>query len=191
MPQITISDSTFGRLQSLAKPFVDTEDAVISRALDRLESDDTESVPNGGDKTKNSHQIDPANLPDLTHTKVRYAVLDGKPIRKQANWNGILDKLLCLAYKRLGFDDLLKISLANITEGHKGNEGYHYLQEADISVQGTSASLACQAIVGIANEIGLSVDIGFEWRKKDGAAHPGERAKLFMQGRAADIEKEE
>ena len=212
MPQVTISNSTLERLKRYAEPFVDTEDIVINRVLDRLESSNKQSVFNEADKPGNSqidrepvkravsvaggksenfHQIDPDDLPDLTHAKVQYAKIDKEPIRKGANWNGTLDRMLCYAYKRAGvgtFDELLKISPVNIREGSKLDEGYHYLPEVNISVQGVSANQACRAIVDMAAVLGISVDIEIEWRRKEGAAYPGQRGRLFMQGRTEDSE---
>ena len=48
MPEITVTESTFERLQHHAKPFVDTPDMVISRALDVLDEIAGHVVPENG-----------------------------------------------------------------------------------------------------------------------------------------------
>ena len=52
MPEITVTESTFERLQHHAKPFVDTPDMVISRALDVLDAIAGQVVPENGYRIK-------------------------------------------------------------------------------------------------------------------------------------------
>ena len=76
MPQVTIEDTTFERLQRHAKPLIDTFDTLMNRALDALEQ--TEGRPGlaSVSGTEAERRIDPRVLPELTHTKVLDASID-------------------------------------------------------------------------------------------------------------------
>jgi len=181
MPQITIQDQTFERLQRYAKPFVDTPDTVISQALDALDQL-AGTVLNTNSNAGAERRIDPRALPNLTHTKVIEASIDGEVIGK-ANWNSLLDEMLRRAMKRVGtFEKLRRLCPVNMTKGRKEDEGYSYLSDIDISVQGQDANAACRTVVTTAQGLGLALDIGFMWRPKEAAAFPGERARIKVEG---------
>jgi len=181
MAEIAIEQATFERLQRHAKPLVDTTDSVLNRALDALEQQ--EGTPVASDKRKDSERrIDPRILPNLTHTKVLRASIAGKEV-KSPNWNLLLDQILVRAMKELGdFAELHQLCPVNMKEGRKEDEGYGYLNEVDISVQGQDANAACRTIVAAAQGLGIALDVTFMWRPKENAAHPGERARIQLAG---------
>jgi len=182
MPQITVLDQTFERLQRHAKPLVDTSDTVINLALDALEQLTAPPASSNGRGAEPERRIDPRALPNLTHTKVLDASLQGVPVAK-ANWNLLLDEMLRRAMKRLGtFDKLRQLCPVNMVKGRKEDEGYGYLSDIDVSVQGQDANGACRTVVTAAQGLGMAVDIGFMWRHKESAAYPGERARLQIPG---------
>ena len=180
MPEISIDQATFERLQRHAQPLVDTVDAVVNRALDALETGDR---PRSGERSLAvEREVDPERLPDLTHTKVLAARLSGEDIEKP-NWNRLLDRVLILSKGRVAdLDGLQRLCPANMVRGCKSDEGYHHLPEIGISVQGLSANEACAALTAAARGLGIGLDVVFLWRPKDGAAHPGERARLQLPG---------
>lgn len=190
MPEIEIQDSTFARLQQHAKPLVDTTDTVINRALDALEKIGKQPGGGNGQGTGAEREIDPRALPNLTHTKLLDASIEGKPVVKP-NWNLLLDEMLRCAMKHLGsFESVHKHCPVNMVKGRKEDEGYGHLSDIDISVQGLDANGACQAVVTAAKGLGVELDIGFMWRLKEAAAHPGEKARLKMPGtRVAEVTK--
>jgi len=155
---------------------------VIIRALDALDQIGDQTPRSNGRGRDAERRIDPRVLPNLTHTKVLDASVDGRPVAK-ANWNLLLDEILRLAMKRGGsFERLQKLCPVNMVRGRKGDEGYDYLPDIDVSVQGQDANAACRAIVAAAQSLGVALDIGFIWRPKEGAAYPGERARLMLSG---------
>lgn len=182
MPDVPLQDATFERLQRHAQPLVDTTDSVINRALDALEALSADaSLPANEDTGE--RQIDPKNLPNLTHTKLLAAKIDGHELAKP-NWNLLLDTMLIRAGKTLGdFDKLKQLCPINMVKGKKDTEGYGHLEEIDISVQGLDANGACRAAVMLAQGLGISLELGFMWRLKDAAAYPGERAHLHVPGK--------
>ena len=181
MPDITIEQTTFTRLQSHAQALVDTADTVVQRALDALDTLEGcghEKV--GGNPIQVDHEIDLRQLPDVTHTKVLAARVDGEEVEKP-NWNRLLDRVVVLAMRKVGgFDQLNRMCPVNMVAGQKTNEGYHYLSEIDVSVQGLSAKEACGALVEIAQRSGTDVEITFLWRDKDGAEYPRDTGRLTM-----------
>lgn len=182
MPEIVIQARTFERLQRFAKPFEDTPDSVIGRALDALEWMTKAGNGNKGQSAEPERLIDIRNVPKLTHTKVLEASIEGTPVPK-ANWNGLLDEMIRRAIKRSGnFDRLRRIFPVNMVQGRKEDEGYGYLPDIDVSVQGQDANGACRAIIMAAQSLGTSMDIIFIWRPKEGATYPGERGRIRLAG---------
>ncbi len=182
MPEVMIQDSTFERLQRHAKPLVDTIDSVVNRALDALEEVAGEPAPGGRRAAEAERRIDLRMLPRLTHTKVLDASIGGQAVAKP-NWNLLLDDMLRRAMKRVGtFEKLQQLCPVNMVKGRKEDEGFSYLPEIDFSVQGQDSNGACRAVVMAAQGLGIALDIGFMWRHKEGAAHPGERARLQVLG---------
>lgn len=179
MKEICIEDTTFERLQRHAKPLVDTTDTVLNRALDTLERLEG-TKDSSSQQDDNERRIDYRRLPNLKHTKVLDAAIDGNEIARP-NWNLLRNCILVLAMKSLtGIKEVHQICPVNIVPGRKEDEGYSYLEEVNISVQGQDANAACCSVVTAARRLGISVEIGFMWRPKEGAAHPGVRARLVV-----------
>lgn len=183
MPDVTLQASTFERLQRHAKPFVDTPDTVINRALDSLERLSNFHPPKNGhdlpkEREDDERRIDPRILPNLTHTKVLAASVGGQSIPR-AKWNLVRDEMLIRAMKRVGnIDKLRQICPANLVKGRKLDDGFDYLSEIDVSVQGQDANGVGRALVTAAQELGIPIDVQFMWRQKEGAEHPGEIGRL-------------
>ena len=181
MPEVSIEQATFERLQRHARPLIDNVDVVVNRALDALEGGKAPRRDEAAQAV--DHDVEPDRLPDLTHTKLLTARLAGEEVAKP-NWNRLLHWVLVMAMREVGnVDELRGRCPANMVAGRKTDEGYHHLPEADISVQGLSANEACGALTVTARGFGISVDIVFLWRAKDGAAYPGKRGRLNIAGR--------
>ena len=176
MPDITIEETTFERLQRHAQPLVDTVDAVVNRALDALEMGAWRQ--SNGLNPLVEHEIDPDRLLDVTHTKVLSARLAATDIERP-NWNRLLHRVLVLSMGRVAnLNELRRLCPANMVCGSKTDEGYTHLPEIDISVQGLSANEACAALTVTVRALGIGLDVAFMWRAKEGAAHPGEQGRL-------------
>jgi hypothetical protein len=184
MPEIPVGQSTFERLQRLARPFIDkAPEDVIVRALDELERATAptakESAPSGA-VAGAERRIDLRSLPSLTHTKVLDAAIAGEVIARP-NWNLLLDLMLRRAMKSAGsFEKLRPLCPVNMVKGRKEDEGYGHLADINVSVQGQDANGAARAIITAAQSLGIAVDIGFMWRHKDAAEYPGERARIQL-----------
>lgn len=194
MPTITLSDTTYAKLQKAAKPFVDTEDAVCSRVLDFYfeHSGGTSGTngapsPNGnglGGSTATALRLEPESR-ELAHTKLISATVDGAALNRP-KWNSLMNDLHIMARKRLGpFEAVRNATHANLRRGRYEENGYKYLPEADLSIQGVDANLACDHSFRLAKAMNVSLKVTFEWRDKEGAAHPGETGVIEWSPRDA------
>src|SRR5690348_12210473 len=101
MPQVHIADATLARLQKHAVALVDTVDSVINRIVDGYENGNGhDSTASGSEAAIAVKTFDEGSAPDLTHTKVLSAKLDGTPLAKGANWNGLLKQAIRFARRR-------------------------------------------------------------------------------------------
>lgn len=172
MRTIEIRESTYERLQKHGKPFEDTPEAVINRALDALE----EPTPTPDEPVSVSEErvFGPADLPEVMHTAVTEAVIDGRRI-PSPNWQVLAREMLLLAAGRAsGPDELRKMWRLNSVEGRRTDSGYTHLPGVDLSLQATGADTAAGALVEAAQYWGIGLEIRFRWRNKKAAAHPGE-----------------
>jgi len=180
MPTVALTDATYAKLKAAAEPFVDTEDSVISRAIDLL-LERKGLVPNvnrnGNGRvpvTKDSVMRLPVGSQELTHTKLLSATVDGAALPRP-DWNSLLRDLHIMARKRLGsYEAVRAASGANLRQGRYESDGYRYLAEADLSIQGCDAKNSCAGAFDLAKAMKLSLTVTFEWREKDDAAHPGQ-----------------
>ncbi len=184
---LQISSTTITRLQKHAKPFVDTVDSVINRILDHYENSSGQSSDDGGDvfAIGSIQDFDPASPPDLTHTKVLSVEFDKRGFpRSDTTWNALLNEAICLAKRSAKSDDQMKrLILVNFVKGKKENEGYRYLPDADLSVQGQDANAAWKATYHIARQLQITFEVIFTWRTKDGAANPGTTGRFKQKPR--------
>jgi hypothetical protein len=97
MPQIAIADTTLARLQKHAVPLLDTFDTVINRVFDAYETHNGDGSHTAVNPTLTARAFAASSPPDLTHTKVLSAKLEGSPLGKGANWNGLLKQAVRLA----------------------------------------------------------------------------------------------
>ena len=177
MENIEIKKTTYKRLKSKITEFGETVDTVINKVLDQLE----ETPPPPHPEPDNDDIIDdPYKLPNLYHTKVLSATIDGNGV-SILHWNSIRNELISIAFQRgKDIDWLRKRSLGDIVEGIIAPDHYRYLPGCDISVVQTSAQNAGHTLMNIARDLSIEVGIEFKWRNKKGAARPGETAVLWI-----------
>ncbi len=178
MPSIDISDDLFVRLQKYATPFVDTPETVILRALEALERPNGRAPPKLAVAAGTLPEFEAMHQPNLTFAKVVSALWNGQPV-KPANWNRLLDTAITYAATQIGdLNKLRRIVGINIESGQKTDEGYHFLEDVNLSVQGQDANGAWRSIIFIAQNLKASVEVSFIWRNKAGAEHPGKAGSM-------------
>ena len=129
-------------------------------------------------------RIDPLRLPDMMFTKVLDATV-GEEMVTRPNWNRLLLRMVKLANESAkNFDGLSRLfPTIQMVRGRKVDQGYRYLSDIKVSVQGQPANSACPAIVTTARKLGIALDIGFMWRDKEDAERPGDRARIQTIGK--------
>ncbi len=176
-PSVELSPQTFARLQAHAVPLVDSIESVINRVIDYYEAKGGAPAPAspGHDGRKNIRQFNPIAPPDLTHTKVLAAELNGKPFEhSQTKWGGLLVAAIREARaKAKSPSDFKRLVTVNFVERQKDDEGYKFLPDIGVSVQGQDSNSSWRAACHIARQLGCQLQVTFVWREKDGAAFPG------------------
>ena len=178
MPTIEIHEADFSRLQRIAVPLVDTPATVFARLLDFYESIEKETQPLPPQAPPTS-SFGVKNIPPMVHTKLLSASFGGVEPEKPA-WDALmrmaLVKVLEANNKNVG--ELRRLSGANVVPGKKETDGYKFVPTDGFSYQGVSAEDAVEIIIRCAKALRQSVVMDFEWRNKDGAFKPGERATI-------------
>ena len=122
--------------------------------------------------------IDPDNPGGVTHTKIHEARLDGRTVVRP-RWNRLLDGMILRALREGGdFDEMRRLARSKMVRGRKLDQGFVHYPELDVSMQRRDADTACRGIAALAMYLGVEIDIGFEWREKEGSRHPGDRGRL-------------
>jgi hypothetical protein len=182
MPTITLSDGYDAKLKALVtEPFVDTRESLIQALIDEALARRGITVNAKGQARvagDNLPRLNPDSPDNLAFTRVRSATVNGKEINRP-KWNGVMDQLHVLALRRLGsFDALKRATRARLRQGRFEDEGYKYLPEADISIQGVDSNLAWAHSLRLARALRVPLRLTVEWRDTPSAAHPGESAVL-------------
>lgn len=184
-PSVDLTPTTFTRLQAHAVPLVDTIESVINRLLDAYEAKDGTPIPGSDEgQASNLRQFNPNTPPDLRHTKVLSIEFGGKPLaRGEANWNGLLNAAVRVAKaKTKSSADLKKLVIVNFVEGQKSDEGYRFLSDIGLSVQGQDANGAWKGACHVAQQLDCKLNATFIWRDKEGAAFPGVTGQFSIAG---------
>ena len=188
MPQITVSQSLYSQLQTIAEPFVDTPETVIQKCVEFYLSNAKCHKAMGKAAEPTPTQADSAYMtfhpdapPDLTFTRPMSIELEGKTFDKGSlYWNPLLFDLVRIAGSRgVKGDQLKQMLLCNYVDGEgDAQQGWRYIKEAGLSVQGQAANPAWKSIYHLVKSLGLALDVVFMWEDKPKAAFPGKTARM-------------
>ena len=169
-PQINIENSTIERMKPHAEPLVDSYDSVINRALDALEKIKSDS----GTSNSLERVLNPAAPPNLAYTTVNTIVWKGNRLPPaEAYWNTFLLAVIRECGKHMTKEQIRKLIICNFVTGRKEDNGYKYLDDVGISVQGQDANNAWKATYHILKAIKIPVEVVFTWQDNPKAASPG------------------
>ena len=177
-PTVELSQQTFARLQKYAVPLVDNIESVINRLADAYDAQGGAPAPGAQVAVQ---LFNPASPPDLTHSRimsVRFDQTDLDP--DEHNWNRLLDRAIGVAFRLLR-DPKRVISTIGINgiPAKKEDQGYRFLPECGISVQGQDANAAWRAIYRVAKTLNLQFDVEFMWAQKEGLAYAGQSGRFL------------
>jgi hypothetical protein len=191
VPQINVSESTLSLLKELADPFVDTSpEAVILKALKSYKTEKTSTASEvfpwttaqvkTDDNTQMVYAADAA--PDLKFTRPIEITLDGEKLGKNLQfWNALLFEIVNRAATKLPADKLRQAILVNFVEGQNDENGYRFIPNAKLSVQGQASNAAWKAIIHLVKSTGMKIDVVFLWETKDKAANPGKTGRMVWE----------
>jgi hypothetical protein len=166
----------------LAEPFVDTPESVITLLAEEEVKRRMAKPPrkqSSADADSGILRLDPDRHDSLTHAKLLRASFDTKDLHRP-KWNGLLDHVHVVARQRLGsFEALQKISGAHLRPGRYEEDGFHYLEDVDLSIQGVDSNFAWLHSLGIARLLHVPILVQFVWRYTAGGARPGPAAILY------------
>lgn len=185
---VVLPDLLVTKMQSVAVPFKDTPLTVIERAVDTL----IEKMQGSGGPQhtavaaaagSDGSVVYPAEAPpSLTFTKPLAITLAGKPLPKnELYWNLLLFRVISLAAAKMDKQAFRQALLVNYMEGKNEENGFRYIPEGKLSVQGSDANNAWKATVHLVKAAGFKVDVMFRWGTQEGAANPGQVARMSIQ----------
>jgi hypothetical protein len=180
-PVIRVSDTIYKRLQNLATPFVDNPATVIERLLDY--HDGVAEQAEGCEQSEDAEEVnptrqilDPNDPPDLMHSRVIEARFDETPAK---NWNDLVRAAHLVGMRRVKlFEKLKSFSQSNIRQGKHTTEGFHHLEEVDISIQDKDANKCWRNALLLAQQMNMNIAVLLQWRDNEKAAFPGKYAWL-------------
>ncbi|MEP7005983.1 MAG: hypothetical protein ABI810_08375 [Sphingomonas bacterium] len=187
MPNIEIADTTSARLQTIAVPLVDTYDSVIVRLLDRWDATALEQpkILKPGQPVRIQQDgtmvFDPGNPPQLSFTTCIQILINGEALAESDTyWNNMMLAIIRLLHKD-GLDapaihSMMKI--ANAEVGRKEINGYKYLPDVNLSVQGLDSSGSFRQSYQLAIMGRLSFHVLFKWQDNEKAAHRNHKGIL-------------
>lgn len=177
MPVVRINDATFADISTLKTWFKtkspsETIDRIVRDAMEQLgieHDDETHDASVGS--TDNTLLFDVA--PSLTFTKPVKAIINSKTIQNP-NWASILHVMI-EQVKAKGFEGEKLVRRLEIPSKaiSYGDEGYRYVTELGISVQGQSAADAWKEVDRLAKKWCIPVNVEFVWRQNPKAQYPG------------------
>jgi hypothetical protein len=203
MTAIEISAETLAALQSIAIPLVDTYDSAIMRAVTALRAGTTVSRPEIeisdpivvretalaatsaeplNDVINAPKTYDPLSPPNLRHTSLHAVYVDGDTLsRDKTYWNPAYYELIRRVSAATGLKGkaLADVLPSNVSAIQKNDEGYTYLEDAGVSVQGRESNIVWRSIYEITELHDIAVEIRFTWQDNEKAAHPGESGRLM------------
>jgi hypothetical protein len=176
-PQVPLEPTTIDRLKSHAEPLVDTFDTVVNRAIDALEALKGKSIGHNN----LARSINPASPPSLSFTTVHSVHLNAKRLPPaESYWNQLLLAAIREARKKLPKEAVKDLVICNSVLGRKEDNGYRYLDDVGISIQGQDANGAWRATHHILKALKIPVEVEFSWQDNPKAASPGTRGKIVM-----------
>ncbi|MCB1864087.1 MAG: hypothetical protein KDG50_01540 [Chromatiales bacterium] len=177
MPVIRINDATFVDLKAISTwlgtdtPSETVDVLVRSKMKDLgMERDIENAVAHKG---PDDEALVFEKAPGLSFTRILSASINGRQPEK-VNWAGLLlDVIGIVKAKGLSGDKLVHELQVPAKQREYAMDGYKFMPELGISIQGQSAADAWKEVSRLANKFGIPVEVRFQWRENEKAQHPG------------------
>lgn len=182
MPVVRINDATFADLKSISTWFgtktpSETIDRIVREAMEELgmerdDEPDTLAVHNKDEVM----QFDTA--PGLSFTKPTAAMVNDRPL-ENPRWSAILIAMIgAVSGKGIKGEKLVRELSIPAKVSQYEEEGYKFLPDVGISVQGQSAQDCWKEIDRLSNKWRIPVSVDFFWRQNPKAQYPGKTGRL-------------
>ncbi len=176
-----LSEKTNARLQAIATPLADTHDTVIARLLDHWEQTKGKypKVTKPGEPIEilsdGKMVFDATNLPNLGFTTPKQMIIDGVRLpQSDTYWNSLLNLMIRRVHAK-GKDAesiLAMLNVANAALGMKNDNGYKFLPDVGLSVQGQDSNAAFRQAYELAIANGIKGSVFFIWQNNEKAVYP-------------------
>jgi hypothetical protein len=121
-----------------------------------------------------ARELNPDRPENLTHAKI----IEGRfGSESAANWNDLIDCAVRTALNK-GVPDREVRAIVYLEEGDLHERGFHRIRGTAYSVQGMDARNSWRESLLLARKSNSVILVRFQWRDKEGAAHPGEEGLL-------------
>lgn len=186
MIETPISKGNLGRLEPFAKGFGKTPNDALTEVLRIAEAamrkgfvDHVE--PEFYEPELGPHGYDADAPPNLAHTTVLSASIDGEPMpRGQNYWNNIMHEAMRKAAANgKSPEEIFRHSTAHVSREDRSDNGFKFIPEAGLSVQGQDSNNAWKQIRQMAQLGGFQVAVEFRWQENPKAERPGETGSLL------------
>jgi hypothetical protein len=176
---IRIADTTLEKMQSVAIPLQDDHNSVLDRVLNFYLQHNGKS--GRGENQSSAEQVlsqNPDSPDDLSWSKIRWGRFGNRKLSSR-NWSELAKVAHEVASEKYNsFDQIRKMTPFNVVDGKLEERGYHFIPNADLSIQYRSGPDNWEYCLEMARSLGLTIEVEIEWPNKEGVAHPGERGKL-------------
>jgi hypothetical protein len=174
-PQVNLEASTIERMKTYAEPLVDTLDSVILKGLDAIDMLNAKSnEPSSAERIFN-----PASPPNLSYTTVKSVMWKGKRLSPaESYWNPLMLLAIKELPKHMTKEQARALILCNKVTGRKEDNGFRYVDEVGISIQGQDANNAWKTTYNILQAIKLPIEVIFAWQDNPKAVSPGALGKF-------------
>src|SRR5664280_2037 len=123
--------------------------------------------------------LNPASPPNLSYTMVKSIVWKGKRLSPaEAYWNPLMLTVIRECAKHMTKEKIRNLIICNYVVGRKEDNGYKYLEDVGISVQGQDANNAWKTTYHILLTIKVPVEVIFAWQDNPKATSPGAMGKF-------------
>lgn len=152
---------------STRKPVVNPLPAASTEPI-RVQPDSRRHVSGG------ARELNPDKSESLTYTKM----IEGRFDEESAtNWSDLIDCAVRTALRK-GVPVRDVKAIVNLEDGEVNERGFHRIQDTAYSVQGMDANNSWRESLRLAKKANSVILVRFQWRDKEGAAHPGEEGLL-------------
>jgi hypothetical protein len=175
---IEIGPANYKRLSDFAVGFGATPDSALTAVFAEL--DRLRAVGSGAVSDASTFEADAP--PNLAFTNVRRVAFENEVLPHSSNyWNKVMEHVI-LAAAKAGWSakEIIASSTAPMSIEASSQNGFRFLSEAGLSVQGQDSNGAWRQIQKLCAACGFRIEIEFQWQDTPKAALPNQRGKLAV-----------